>query len=134
MTSIEPIEYEGQQIVPLQFLKAVLPEPSELGENYEGETSIGCQIKGIKDGGDKTYYIWNNCKHQAAYNDTGAQGVSYTTGVPAMCGAKAMLEDNWMKAGVWNVEQLDPDPFLADVAKYGLPWNEAVNVEFPHEY
>ncbi|HAA21915.1 MAG TPA: saccharopine dehydrogenase [Cytophagales bacterium] len=134
MTSIEPIMYQGQEIVPLQFLKAVLPEPSELGENYEGETSIGCQIKGLKDGKEKTYYIWNNCKHQDAYRDTGAQGVSYTTGVPAMVGAKMMLEGKWMQPGVWNVEQLDPDPFLADVAKYGLPWQEAIDVALPHEY
>ncbi|MEL6535841.1 MAG: saccharopine dehydrogenase family protein, partial [Bacteroidota bacterium] len=134
MTSIEPIVYQGQEIVPLQFLKAVLPEPSELGENYEGETSIGCQIKGVKDGQEKTYYIWNNCKHQDAYRDTGAQGVSYTTGVPAMVGAKMMLEGKWMQPGVWNVEQMDPDPFLADVARYGLPWQESVNVALPHEY
>lgn len=134
MTSIKPINYQGMEIVPLQFLKAVLPEPSELGENYEGETSIGCQIKGIKDGKDKTYYIWNNCKHQDAYNDTGAQGVSYTTGVPAMCGAKMMLEGKWMQPGVFNVEQMDPDPFLADVAKYGLPWHEKTDIELPHEY
>ena len=134
MTSIKPITYNGVEIVPLQFLKAVLPEPSELGENYEGETSIGCQIKGIKDGKDKTYFIWNNCKHQDAYKDTGAQGVSYTTGVPAMCGAKMMMEGKWMQPGVYNVEQMDPDPFLADVAKYGLPWQEQVDIALPHEY
>ena len=134
MTSIEPIMYNGQEIVPLQFLKAVLPEPGELGENYQGETSIGCQIKGIKDGQEKTYFIWNNCKHQDAYRDTGAQGVSYTTGVPAMCGAKMMLEGKWMQPGVFNVEQMDPDPFLADVAKYGLPWQEQINIALPHEY
>ncbi len=134
MTSIEPITYQGMEIVPLQFLKAVLPEPSELGENYEGETSIGCQIKGVKNGQEKTYYIWNNCKHQDAYNDTGAQGVSYTTGVPAMCGAKMMLEGHWMQPGVFNVEQLNPDPFLANVAQYGLPYQEETNVDLPHVY
>lgn len=127
MTSIEPIIYEGKEIVPLQFLKAVLPEPSELGENYTGETSIGCQIKGIKDGKDKTYYIWNNCKHQDAYNDAKAQGVSYTTGVPAMLGAKMMMTGKWMELGVYNVEEMNPDPFLAEIGTYGLPWNETIN-------
>ena len=127
MTSIEPINYEGKEIVPLQFLKAVLPEPSDLGENYTGETSIGCQIKGMKDGKDRTYYIWNNCKHQNAWKDVRAQGVSYTTGVPAMLGAKMMLTDQWMKPGVYNVEEFDPDPFMEEVGKYGLPWNEIVD-------
>jgi saccharopine dehydrogenase (NAD+, L-lysine-forming) len=82
MTSIEPINYQGMDIVPLQFLKAVLPEPSDLGENYTGETSIGCQIKGLKDGKEQTYYVWNNCKHQDAWNDVKGQGVSYTTAFP----------------------------------------------------
>jgi saccharopine dehydrogenase (NAD+, L-lysine-forming) len=127
MTSIVPINYEGKEIVPLQFLKAVLPEPSELGENYIGETSIGCQIKGIKDGQPKTHYIWNNCKHQDAWNDVQAQGVSYTTGVPAMLGAKLMLKGEWMKPGVFNVEEFDPDPFMKEIGGYGLPWNEIVN-------
>ncbi|MEZ5023374.1 MAG: saccharopine dehydrogenase family protein [Chitinophagales bacterium] len=97
MTRIDPIMYNGVEIVPLQFLKAVLPEPSSLGENYTGETSIGCQIKGIKDGKDKTYFIYNNCKHQAAYDDVQAQGVSYTTGVPATIGAELMATGVWMK-------------------------------------
>ena len=127
MTSIEPINYQGMEIVPLQFLKAVLPEPSDLGENYTGETSIGCQIKGIKDGKDRTYFIWNNCKHQDAWNDVQAQGVSYTTGVPAMLGAKMMMTGKWMKAGVFNVEELDPDPFMKEIGHYGLPWNELIN-------
>jgi saccharopine dehydrogenase (NAD+, L-lysine-forming) len=127
MTSIEPINYNGQEIVPLQFLKALLPEPSELGENYTGETSIGCQIKGIKDGKEKTYFIWNNCKHQDAYTDVKGQGVAYTTGVPAMLGAKMMLTGEWMQPGVYNVEQMNPDPFLADLNEYGLPWHEEVN-------
>ncbi len=127
MTSIHPIVYEGKAIVPLKFLKAVLPEPSELGENYSGETSIGCQIKGIKDGKETTYYIYNNCKHQAAYNDVKSQGVSYTTGVPAMVGAMMMLTGEWMKAGVYNVEEFNPDPFLEKVAEHGLPWQEELN-------
>jgi saccharopine dehydrogenase (NAD+, L-lysine forming) len=92
MTRIDPIMYEGKEIVPLQFLKAVLPEPSSLGENYVGETSIGCQIKGVKDGKDKTYFVWNNCSHAAAWKEVQGQGVAYTTGVPAMIGAKMMLK------------------------------------------
>lgn len=134
MTSIEPIVYEGQEIVPLQFLKAVLPEPSELGENYSGETSIGCQVKGIKDGKEKTYYIYNNCSHQHAYQDVQAQGVSYTTGVPATVGAIMMLTNQWMRSGVYNVEEFDPDPFLEKVSELGLPWHEQIDVELPHEY
>jgi saccharopine dehydrogenase (NAD+, L-lysine forming) len=127
MTSIKPIKYQGMDIVPLQFLKAVLPEPSELGENYTGETSIGCQIKGVKDGKPRTYFVWNNCKHQDAWTDVKAQGVSYTTGVPAMLGAKLMMNGTWMKPGVYNVEEFNPDPFMAEIGKYGLPWNEIVN-------
>jgi saccharopine dehydrogenase (NAD+, L-lysine-forming) len=133
MTSIEPIVYEGKEIVPLQFLKALLPEPSSLGENYTGETSIGCQIKGIKDGKEQTYYVWNNCKHQDAYDDVKGQGVAYTTGVPAMIGAKMMLTGEWMKPGVYNVEELNPDPFMKDLNEYGLPWQEQVNQALPVE-
>ena len=127
MTSIKPINYQGMEIVPLQFLKAVLPEPSELGENYTGETSIGCQIKGIKEEKELTYYVWNNCKHQDAWKDVNAQGVSYTTGVPSMLAAKLMMSGVWMKPGVFNVEELDPDPFMSAIGDYGLPWNEIVN-------
>ncbi|MCG8308118.1 MAG: saccharopine dehydrogenase family protein [Cytophagales bacterium] len=127
MTSIEPIDYDGREIVPLQFLKAVLPEPSDLGENYSGETSIGCQIRGVKEDRVRNYYIWNNCKHQDAWKDVNGQGVSYTTGVPAMLGAKMMLTDKWMKPGVYNVEEFDPDPFMNEIGNYGLPWNEIVN-------
>ena len=134
MTRIDPILYEGKEIVPLQFLKAVLPEPSDLGENYTGETSIGCQIKGISKQQDKTYFIYNNCKHQDAYKDVGSQGVSYTTGVPATIGAELMATDIWMKPGVYNVEQFNPDPFMEKLGPYGLPWHEKVNVSLPHEY
>ncbi len=134
MTSIKPILFQGMDIIPLEFLKAVLPEPGTLGENYTGETSIGCQIKGVYEGKDKTYFIYNNCKHQDAYRDVQAQGVSYTTGVPAMLGAKMMLTGKWMQAGVWNVEQLNPDPFLAELGTYGLPWHEIINPELPHQY
>ncbi len=129
MAGIEPVKYKGVDVIPLEFLKAVLPNPGDLGENYTGQTSIGCRIKGIKDGEEKTYYIWNNCHHQDAYNETGTQGVSYTTGVPAMIGAMMMLQGKWYKPGVWNVEQMDPDPFLEKLNTSGLPWHEAVNVD-----
>lgn len=131
MTSIEPINYQGVEIQPLQFLKAVLPEPSSLGENYTGETSIGCQITGIKDGKEKTYYIYNNCKHQAAYDDVKGQGVAYTTGVPAMIGAKMILTKEWFKPGVYNVEEFNPDPFMKDLNEYGLQWHELEDIELP---
>jgi saccharopine dehydrogenase (NAD+, L-lysine-forming) len=134
MTSIKPIKFQGLEIVPLEFLKAVLPEPSSLGENYSGETSIGCQIKGIKDGVDKTYYVWNNCKHQDCWKEVQAQGVSYTTGVPAMIGAMMMITGEWMKPGVWNCEDMNPDPFMAMLNIHGLPWHEIVNGTLPHEY
>lgn len=124
MDRIDPIMYEGKEIVPIQFLKAVLPDPGDLGENYTGETSIGCRIKGIKDGKEKTYYIYNNCSHAAAYEETGAQGVSYTTGVPATIGAMMYLKGLWKKDGVYNVEQFDPDPFLKELNVLGLPWVE----------
>ena len=131
MASIEPIDFEGKEIVPLQFLKAVLPDPGELGENYEGETSIGCRIRGIKDGKEKTYYIYNNCHHKVAYEETRAQGVSFTTGVPAMIGAMMVLTGEWSGAGVFNVEEFNPDPFLDALNKYGLEWHEehGVNLE-----
>ncbi len=124
MARIDPVMYQGVEIVPLQFLKEVLPDPGELGAQYIGETSIGCRISGLRDGSSKTYYIWNNCSHQAAYEETGTQGVSYTTGVPAMVGARLMLEQKWLKAGVFNVEELDPDPFLKLLADSGLSWHE----------
>ena len=124
MARIDEIDYNGMKIVPLQFLKAVLPNPQDLGENYEGETSIGCRIRGIKDGKERTYYVYNNCSHQAAYKETGMQGVSYTTGVPAMIGAMMFLKGLWRKPGVWNVEQFDPDPFMEQLNIQGLPWHE----------
>lgn len=134
MTRIDPVHYQGVDIVPLQFLKAVLPEPASLGENYEGQTSIGCQIKGVTDGRDRTFYIYNNCDHAETYREVGAQAVSYTTGVPAMIGAKQMLSGNWMRPGVFNVEEFDPDPFMDDLNAYGLPWQALVDVPLPHEY
>lgn len=127
MARIDEIEYNGVKIVPIQFLKAVLPNPGELGENYTGETSIGCRIKGLKDGKEVTYYVYNNCKHQDAYNETGAQGVSYTTGVPAMIGAMMFMKGLWKQAGVFNVEEFNPDPFMEMLNKHGLPWFEVHN-------
>ena len=112
------------KIVPLQFLKAVLPNPQDLGQNYDGETSIGCRIRGIRGGEEHTYYVYNNCSHQAAFEETGMQGVSYTTGVPAMIGAKLFMKGIWNKAGVHNVEEFDPDPFMQELNEQGLPWYE----------
>jgi saccharopine dehydrogenase (NAD+, L-lysine forming) len=129
MAGIEPIKFQGMDIIPLEFLKAVLPNPGDLGENYTGWTSIGCRIKGIKNGVEKTYYVYNNCSHAAAYEETGTQGVSYTTGVPAMIGAMMMLTGEWKGAGVWNIEQLNPDPFMAKLNAYGLPWHELHDVD-----
>ena len=134
MSRIDEIEYTAEaadgsgpvkvKIVPLQFLKAVLPNPQELGENYEGQTSIGCRIRGIKEGKERTYYVYNNCSHRAAYEETGMQGVSYTTGVPAMIGAMMFMKGIWKRPGVWNVEEFDPDPFMEQLNKQGLPWHE----------
>lgn len=129
MAGIEPVKFKGVDIVPLEFLKVVLPDPGELGENYTGQTSIGCRIKGLKDGKEKTYYIYNNCSHQAAYEETGAQGVSYTTGVPATIGAMMFLQGKWKKPGVFNVEEFDPDPFMEQLNKQGLPWHELHDVD-----
>lgn len=120
----DPTKTAKVKIVPLQFLKAVLPNPQDLGENYEGETSIGCRIRGLKDGKEQTYYVYNNCSHHEAYLETGMQGVSYTTGVPAMIGAMMFLKGIWKKPGVWNVENFDPDPFMEQLNKQGLPWHE----------
>ena len=127
MARIDEVDYNGVKIVPLQFLKAVLPNPQDLGENYEGETSIGCRIRGKKDGKELTYYVYNNCSHQEAYKETGMQGVSYTTGVPAMIGALMFAKGLWKKPGVWNVEEFDPDPFMVELNKQGLPWHEVMN-------
>ena len=110
-----------------EFLKEVLPNPGDLGDNYTGETSIGCRIKGVKDGQEKSYYVWNNCSHQKAFEETGTQGVSYTTGVPAMLGAMMVLTGKWKGEGVFNVEEFDPDPFMERIGEFGLPWQEEIN-------
>ncbi len=123
MTSIEPVEFQGQKIVPLEFLKAVLPNPGSLAEGYTGQTCIGTYITGIKDGKEKTIFIYNNCDHAVCNAEVGAQAVSYTTGVPAMIGAALMLNGTWKKAGVWNMEQFDPDPFMELLNQHGLPWH-----------
>ncbi len=130
MTSIEPIEFQGQKIVPLEFLKAVLPNPGSLAEGYTGMTCIGTYVTGIKDGVEKTIFIYNNCDHAACYEEVGAQAVSYTTGVPAMIAASMMLQGHWLKPGVWNMEQFDPDEFMNRLNKYGLPW-QVVETESP---
>ncbi|MDR1939170.1 MAG: saccharopine dehydrogenase family protein [Clostridiales bacterium] len=124
MTSIKPIEFEGRQIVPLQFLKAVLPDPASLGPRTKGKTNIGCIFSGKKDGKPKKYYIYNVCDHEECYKEVGSQAISYTTGVPAMIGAAMVLTGVWNKKGVYNVEELDPDIFMAELNKRGLPWEE----------
>lgn len=124
MTSIEPVEYEGHKIVPLQFLKALLPEPASLAENYKGKTCIGCIFEGLKDGKSKKMFIYNVCDHHECYKEVGGNAVSYTTGVPAMIGAKMMLTSVWRGKGVFNMEQFDPDAFMEDLNRYGLPWKE----------
>ena len=122
MTSIEAIEFQGQKIVPIQFLKALLPDPSTLGPRTVGKTCIGCVVTGIKDGVEKTVYLYNVKDHQECYSEVQSQAISYTTGVPAMIGAKMILQGHWQKPGVWNMEQLDPDPFMQDMNAFGLPW------------
>jgi saccharopine dehydrogenase (NAD+, L-lysine-forming) len=134
MTRIDPVKFQGMNVIPLEFLKAVLPAPDSLGENYTGQTSIGCQIKGMKDGQDRTYFIWNNCDHAETYKEVRGQAVSYTTGVPAMIGAMLILTGVWMKPGVWNCEELDPDPFIEQMNKQGLPVQERIDIPLPHEY
>ena len=122
MTSIEPVDYEGRPIVPLQFLKAVLPEPSDLGPTTKGKTCIGDIATGTKDGKERTVYVFNVCDHEEAYAEVGSQAVSYTTGVPAMIGAALMVQDEWRGTGVFNMEEFDPDPFMAMLQRSGLPW------------
>jgi saccharopine dehydrogenase (NAD+, L-lysine-forming) len=122
MTRIDPVEFQGRSIVPIQFLKALLPDPGSLGKGYTGKTSIGCIIEGTKGKKKVRKLLYNICDHAECYAETGAQAVSYTTGVPAMIGAKMLLEERWRGPGVFNMEQFDPDPFLADLNRFGLPW------------
>lgn len=129
MTSIKPIDFEGQKIVPLQFLKAVLPDPATLGAKTKGKTNIGCIFQGIKDGKQKTYYVYNICDHQKCYAEVGSQGVAYTAGVPAMIGAMMVLTGKWKKPGVFNVEEFDPDPYMDALNRCGLPWHESFSPE-----
>jgi len=126
MTRIDPVQFQGQQIVPIQFLKALLPDPASLGPTTKGRTCIGCRMKGIKNGREKEYYVYNICDHQECYREVQAQAVSYTTGVPAMIGAMLMLTGKWTGKGVFNMEQLDPDPFMEHLNRYGLPWTETI--------
>ena len=123
MTRIDAVEFNGQKIVPIQFLRALLPDPASLAQGYSGKTSIGCLCEGIKDGKPKRYFIYNICDHAETYKEVRAQAISYTTGVPAVTGAMMMVTGAWKRAGVVNMEEMDPDPFLADVAKRGLPWH-----------
>ncbi len=129
MTSIKPIMFEGKEIVPLQFLKAVLPDPASLGPRTVGKTNIGCICIGKKDGKEVHYKVYNVCDHQECYKEVGSQAISYTTGVPAMIGAMMVMTGKWKKPGVYNIEEFDPDPFMDALNKWGLPWNETFEPE-----
>lgn len=129
MTSIKPIMYEGREIVPLQFLKAVLPDPASLGPRTVGKTNIGCICIGKKDGKEVHYKVYNCCDHQECYKEVGSQAISYTTGVPAMIGAMMVMTGKWKKPGVYNIEEFDPDPFMDALNKWGLPWHETFDPE-----
>jgi len=122
MTRIDPVLYEGREVIPLQFLKALLPDPSSLGPLTKGRTCIGCLARGRKDGRDKVVFVYNICDHEACYREVQSQAISYTTGVPAMIGAKMILTGKWRQPGVFNMEQLDPDPFMDALNQHGLPW------------
>jgi len=124
LTRIDPVEFNGQAIVPLQFLKALLPDPASLGPLTKGRTCIGCLIKGLKDGRLRSYFVYNICDHEQAYAEVQSQAISYTTGVPAMIGALLMLTGAWQGQGVFNMEQFDPAPFMAQLNQHGLPWTE----------
>ena len=123
MTSIEAVEFQGQKIVPIQFLKALLPDPASLGPRTRGKTCIGCVVTGVKNGQQTTIYLYQIADHQEAYREVRSQAISYTTGVPAMIGAKMMVEGRWSQPGVFNLEEMDPDPFMEDMNRYGLPWH-----------
>lgn len=122
MLSTTPVEFEGREIVPIQFLKALLPDPASLGPRTKGKTNIGCIFTGLKDGKKKSIYIYNICDHEECYREVESQAISYTTGVPAMIGTMLVAKGIWNKAGVYNVEEFDPDPYMEALNKYGLPW------------
>ena len=124
LTRIDPIDFKGQKIVPIEFLKALLPDPASLGPRTKGKTNIGCIFHGMKDGKPVDYYVYNVCDHQECYAEVGSQAISYTTGVPAMIGAKLFLEGKWTEKGVHTCEEFDPDPFMAELNVQGLPWKE----------
>ncbi len=127
MLSTTPVEFEGREIVPIQFLKALLPDPATLGARTKGKTNIGCIFTGVKDGKKRSLYIYNICDHQECYKEVGSQAISYTTGVPAMIGAMLVATGVWNKPGVWNCEEFDPDPYMEALTKYGLPWKVVEN-------
>ncbi|HLC46179.1 MAG TPA: saccharopine dehydrogenase family protein [Candidatus Nanoarchaeia archaeon] len=133
MTRIDPVKFQGAEIIPIQFLKALLPDPASLSEGYSGKTAIGNVMTGKKDGKTLTKYIYNICDHAACFKEVGSQAISYTTGVPAMIGAKMMMTGRWMQSGVFNMEQFDPDPFMADLNKYGLPWKVVDHEPLPEK-
>ena len=122
MTGIEPVSFQGQEIIPLQFLKVLLPDPASLGPRTQGQTCIGCLIHGVKEGKPRRIFLYNVCDHQSCHQEVKSQAVSYTTGVPAMIGAKQILTGQWRQPGVFNMEQCDPDPFMNDLNHFGLPW------------
>jgi len=132
MTRIDPVDYQGKKVVPVKLLEKLLPDPASLAKNYTGKTNIGCVISGIGlDGKQKRYYIYNICDHAKCYREVGSQGISYTAGVPPVTGAKMILTGQWKGEGVFNVEQLDPDPFMRELGKDGLPWTEVFGNDVP---
>lgn len=134
MTSVKPIQFNGQEIVPIEFLRTILPDPASLGPRTKGKTNIGCIIKGHKDNKPVSYYVYNMCDHEAAYAETGSQAIAYTTGVPAMIGAVLVVQGIWSGAGVFNVEEFNPDPFMDMLNHWGLPWKENFNPVFIEDY
>ncbi len=127
MLRTDPVMFKGVEIIPIQFLKALLPDPATLGPRTVGKTNIGCICVGKKDGKPVRYYIYNVCDHQESYKETGSQAISYTTGTPAMCGAMMILTGKWTKAGARTCDEFDPDPFIDALNKYGLPTRESFN-------
>ena len=123
MTRIDPVDFQGHKIVPIQFLKALLPDPASLGPRTKGKTCIGCEITGVKDGKPRKVFIYNVCDHQECYAEVKSQAISYTTGVPAAIGGAMIASGKWLKPGVWNMEEMDPDPFMAELNVRGLPWH-----------